>query len=421
MPGIDVIKKSDKRKQDEISQEIQEIIKNYKEPDMTLFMSHPETKTIEIPFVKKSQSELPKIKLTYFNTSTKKNEDFLIYDFIGHLEKFGFEWIQTELGLKYEVKIDSSDDKKLQKKLTLSKSSRKKICLDESRIWNMESSWKLNESGNKRISYLIGYLENETLLKSMIGITGSSYDFTSMSAEVKCGYLRRLTRHIHYGKPNIKNSDYFYSGLAPSYAVLLHVLDPTIIRFTDRLKKLFVPKFYHDRKDTNFLKGLLYVREKKEIDERNFFEGLLLGRKLYEYRINGSDNGPVSFNTKDLDWPFPEIYYQSIGFTVDGFSFEFKNADNNLSAILNPEDDLINVESGTEIADNNLTEGLFFSKKDTIENKIAEFNAIPIKNLINESFFLYDKVTLSKRHLSRPSAKNYRSTGHSAIFQVKHP
>ena len=111
MPGIDVIKKSDKRKQDEISQEIQEIIKNYKEPDMTLFMSHPETKTIEIPFVKKSQSELPKIKLTYFNTSTKKNEDFLIYDFIGHLEKFGFEWIQTELGLKYEVKIDSSDDK----------------------------------------------------------------------------------------------------------------------------------------------------------------------------------------------------------------------------------------------------------------------------------------------------------------------
>ena len=242
-----------------------------------------------------------------------------------------------------------------------------------------------------------------------------------MSAEVKCGYLRRLTRHIHYGKPNIKNSDYFYSGLAPSYAVLLHVLDPTIIRCTDRLKRLFVPKFYHDRKDTNFLKGLLYVGEKKEIDERNFFEGPLLGRKLYEYRINGSDNGPVSFNTKDLDWPFPEIYYQSIGFTVDGFSFEFKNADNNLSAILNPEDDLINVESGTEIADNNLTEGLFFSKKDTIENKIAEFNAIPIKNFINESFFLYDKVTLSKRHLSRPSAKNYRSTGHSAIFQVKHP
>ena len=35
-------------------------------------MSHPETKTVEIPFVKKNESDLPKIKLTYFNTTTKK-------------------------------------------------------------------------------------------------------------------------------------------------------------------------------------------------------------------------------------------------------------------------------------------------------------------------------------------------------------
>ena len=110
LPDKDLIKKSDQLKQDEISQKIQELIKNYKEPDLTLFMSHPETKTIEIPFVKKSQSDLPKIKLTYFNTTTKKNEDFFMYDFIGHFEKFGFEWNQADLGLKYEIKIDSSDD-----------------------------------------------------------------------------------------------------------------------------------------------------------------------------------------------------------------------------------------------------------------------------------------------------------------------
>ena len=35
-------------------------------------MSHPETKTIEIPFVKKNESDPPKITLTYFNTTTKK-------------------------------------------------------------------------------------------------------------------------------------------------------------------------------------------------------------------------------------------------------------------------------------------------------------------------------------------------------------
>ena len=41
------------KERNKVSLEIQELIKNYKEPDLTLFMSHPETKAIEIPFVKK--------------------------------------------------------------------------------------------------------------------------------------------------------------------------------------------------------------------------------------------------------------------------------------------------------------------------------------------------------------------------------
>ena len=40
-------------------------------------MSHPETKTIEILFVKKNESDLPKIKLTYFNTTTTKMKTLL--------------------------------------------------------------------------------------------------------------------------------------------------------------------------------------------------------------------------------------------------------------------------------------------------------------------------------------------------------
>ena len=118
----------------------------------------------------------------------------------------------------------------IQKKLTLSRSS-KKICLDESRIWSMKSSWKQNESSTdqSRIFYLTGYLHNKTLWKSMTGISGSTYDFTKMSAEVKTSYLRRLTRHVHYWKPNIKNSDHFYSRLSLSYTVLIHVLNSSYL------------------------------------------------------------------------------------------------------------------------------------------------------------------------------------------------
>ena len=70
LPDKKILKIENVKEQNRISSEIQEIIKNYKEPDLTLFMSHPETKTIEIPFVKKNESDLPKIKLTYFNTTT---------------------------------------------------------------------------------------------------------------------------------------------------------------------------------------------------------------------------------------------------------------------------------------------------------------------------------------------------------------
>ena len=82
LPDITLIKKNDELKQDEISKEIEELIKNYKEPDMTLTISHPETKSIQIPLIKKSEDDLAQIKSTYFNTSTKKYEEFKTYDYV---------------------------------------------------------------------------------------------------------------------------------------------------------------------------------------------------------------------------------------------------------------------------------------------------------------------------------------------------
>ena len=81
-----ILKIENVKEQNRISSEIQEIIKNYKEPDLTLFMSHPETKTIEILFVKKNESDLPKIKLTYFNT-TKKKMKTLLYMILSNILK----------------------------------------------------------------------------------------------------------------------------------------------------------------------------------------------------------------------------------------------------------------------------------------------------------------------------------------------
>ena len=132
-------------------------------------MSHPETKTIGIPFVKKNEPDLPEIKLTYFNSTTKKNEDFFIYDFIAHFQKFGFEWNKNGLGLNYQIKIYPTDAKKIQKKLTLNKLSRKKICTNEIRVWNMKTKWRKNDyaKDSSRLSFLISYLYDEQKIKKI--------------------------------------------------------------------------------------------------------------------------------------------------------------------------------------------------------------------------------------------------------------
>ena len=92
MPDEKIIKIENVKEQKRISNEIQELITNYKEPDLTFFISHPETNTITIPFVKKNESDLPKLKLTYFNTKTKKMKIFycmIIWDILKNLDLNG--------------------------------------------------------------------------------------------------------------------------------------------------------------------------------------------------------------------------------------------------------------------------------------------------------------------------------------------
>ena len=71
----ELVKIENNKELDRIRKEIQELIKSCKDSDLTLNISNPKIKTLLLPFVKKDESDLPKIKLTYFNTTTKKNED----------------------------------------------------------------------------------------------------------------------------------------------------------------------------------------------------------------------------------------------------------------------------------------------------------------------------------------------------------
>lgn len=56
--------------------------------------------------------------------------------------------------------------------------------------------------------------------------------------------------------------------------------------------------------------------------------------------------------------------------------------------MINPKNNLINVEDGPEKVPNGLNEEHFFPSTKDIEDKIAEYNAIPTKYFINEKFFI---------------------------------
>ena len=152
--------------------------------------------SVKIPFVKKNEADLPKLKLTYFNTTTKKKEDFLMYDYIGHLKKFGFEWQVNDkkFDFKYKIKFDSSNARKLIKKIYLSKQTRNFLQIDQSRIWNRLPTWKENQSSidNSRISFLIRYLHDEQKVINYFEIR-DSFDFKRLSTLRKNIFIGILT------------------------------------------------------------------------------------------------------------------------------------------------------------------------------------------------------------------------------------
>ena len=135
----------------------------------------------------------------------------------------------------------------------------------------MKTKWRINDSGKDQAdSYLISYMYDEQKLKTLPKITGTEHDFTSMTQEEKNDFLNRLTKATHkqsdlyYG-----NSDTFYSGATNGSSVVLsYILSYAVLRYTERIQRFCVPKLYHNRRDKNLLKNLIYIVEKKEIDEK---------------------------------------------------------------------------------------------------------------------------------------------------------
>ena len=183
----------------------------------------------------------------------------------------------------------------------MSKLARKKLFVDESRIWNLEESPAGVASNMKTSirSILFRYMWYDVHVESLLNIKGSSRILAAMgiTEKKKKTFLEKDERE-----------DSFYSLPKKGWTVLYPALTTKLIFFGNKVGGVFVTKFFHDKRARNFLKYLEYVEEYGPDNVR--YEYPEIGRKYYEYKRAGIGLDVKSLLVTYSDWPFPETYYK---------------------------------------------------------------------------------------------------------------
>ena len=98
----------DTNRQNVLSNLIQKLVKEKKEPDLDLKTCNEEMKLDNSLSREKNAPEPPLTKLTFYNASTKTQEEIEFYDYMMHLEKFGFLWVENDLELRYSIELSTN-------------------------------------------------------------------------------------------------------------------------------------------------------------------------------------------------------------------------------------------------------------------------------------------------------------------------
>ena len=139
----------------------------------------------------------------------------------------------------------------------------------ESRIWNF--STETIDTTNAR-SYLFNYITNENLMKEFWKISDRVpiRDLTKEMLVHKDNFIRFVDKRI-----NRKGTGVLYSGNVQFESIMQPVFGNISILHKSIVNYLGVPRYYHERQDTNFLKYFDFFKTKK-----NF----TLGTNIYLYK-----------------------------------------------------------------------------------------------------------------------------------------
>lgn len=76
----------------------------------------------------------------------------------------------------------------------------------------MKNTWVKNKSNSQRISFLIGYVYEENILKRLLGITGSSFNLSTLTPQLKNETINTIANYHVALNITSHKKDQFYSS-----------------------------------------------------------------------------------------------------------------------------------------------------------------------------------------------------------------
>ena len=171
----------------------------------------------------------------YYDTTTQKQETIEFYDYYYHLKNVGFTWEHGPLEFKYEITV-STNEKTLPKKLTMSKSTRHKIAVDESRIIYTNIKNQVVTVSSEYIAEIPLYfnIKKPGQVKDLRNV--SSLDSEKLRYQFK---VKATNNWFHLPKT------YYGTGI--------HMLQNHQVGYPETAwENLHVGQYYHDNADKNF-------------------------------------------------------------------------------------------------------------------------------------------------------------------------
>ena len=217
---------------------------------------------------------MPAIKYTFYNTTTKKQEEVEFYNYSLHLEKFVFLWQDTSLEFRYSVVL-STDKKKLIKSINIGKSTSKKLFLDDSKISNFTTNTM--QRAHLKL-YIFGYFLHDDIVVTYFGVNS-----IKQSEDLASATIPQENLYMRYFDATSRSNASFYTGLVQQWTILLPILTKQTSVFESRTEHIIVPRFYHDGASYGFLQHLRYLGKIQVSDTISE-----IGRVFYMYKSDSA-------------------------------------------------------------------------------------------------------------------------------------